>query len=235
MAIATRLAPMYAVRTLVTGVACIVFGIWGAYDLFVKIPAEQAASDRYDELMTIKDDIEARAARDEVLTEAERQQFSDVEAELAAIGDAPSPPSTFDRAIQWAFILCLPCAPFFILAWSKAKKKHFELDDAGTLSAPEGRFPPEEIADIDMDRWMAKSVAFVVLQSGDRIKLDDYIYRNTHQIVGSIAARIRPTEWTDEARPVKAADMADGHADAEVGTAVAAGDETEERSDGSPT
>ena len=86
-----------------------------------------------------------------------------------------------------------------------ATRRVYSLDDEGTLSTPDGKWRQEEIADIDMDRWMAKSIAWVVPRQGRRVKLDDYKFRNLHLIVGAISARLHPDEWDSEARPVKAA------------------------------
>ena len=55
-----------------------------------------------------------------------------------------------------------------------------------------------------MTRWMSKSIAHVVHTNGTRAKLDDYQHKDLHLIVGAIASRIQPKEWTPDARPVKA-------------------------------
>jgi len=118
---------------------------------------------------------------------------------VAATGDI-TPPGEFDRAVQWMFILCLPTAPYFLWILLKTKKRVYRLDDDGTFSAPEGTWAADEIADIDMSRWMAKSIAFVVHTDGRRIKLDDYIFRNTHLIVGALACQRYPEQWDEQAK-----------------------------------
>ncbi len=111
-----------------------------------------------------------------------------------------SPPGKFDRATQWMFILCLPFAPYYTWSLLAARRRVYRLDADGTLHAPEGIWTKEEIADIDMGRWMSKSIAHVVHSDGRRIKLDDYVYRNVHLIVGAIASKRYPQEWATNAR-----------------------------------
>ena len=122
---------------------------------------------------------------------------------------AVAAPGEYDRLTQWAFMLCLPCVPYFLWMYFDATRRVYSLDDEGTLSTPDGTWRQEEIANIDMDRWMAKSIAWVVPRQGRRVKLDDYKFRNLHRIVGAISARLHPDEWDSEAKPVKAAS---GHA-----------------------
>ena len=44
---------------------------------------------------------------------------------------------------------------------------------------------------------------------GRRVKLDDYIYRDTHLIVGKLASERYPTEWDEEAKRVTAGEDGD--------------------------
>lgn len=122
-----------------------------------------------------------------------------------------SPPGRFDQATQWMFILCLPFVPYFAWSLYRTRKRVYTLDDDGALHAPEGTWTKDQIADIDMSRWMAKSIAHVEAADGTRVKLDDYVHRNTHLIVGALASERYPDEWDPEARLVKraAADPAD--------------------------
>lgn len=113
-------------------------------------------------------------------------------------------PHKFDRVTQWAFISCLPFGPWFLWSFFATKRRVYGLDDEGTLTTPEGVWKREEIAGIDMDRWMAKSIAWVVHRDGARVKLDDYKHRDLHKIVGAIAHRLHPDEWDAEARPADA-------------------------------
>ncbi len=128
--------------------------------------------------------------------------------QITNIGEVITP-GKYDRVTQWAFILCLPCAPYFFWAFAAARRQVYVMDDDGTLHMPEGTWAPGEIEDIDMSRWMAKSIAWVVRTDGTRVKLDDYKYRNLHRIIGTIAHRLHPNDWDEEAKPVKHAETAE--------------------------
>lgn len=54
-----------------------------------------------------------------------------------------------------------------------------------------------------MSRWMSKSIVHVVHENGDRIKMDDYIHKSVHLIVGALASEMYPEQWDQEAKPVK--------------------------------
>jgi hypothetical protein len=132
---------------------------------------------------------------------------------------SPKKPNKFDRLTQWAFILCLPCTPYFLWLWARARRRSYRLDDDGTLHLPEteGAWAREDIADIDMDRWMAKSVAWAVHRDGRRAKLDDYLYKDLHLIVGALAHRFHPDQWEENAKQVKAGPGDEPPADGDPG------------------
>jgi len=121
---------------------------------------------------------------------------------LSAFDDA-EPPSPLDRATQIIFILSLPFAPWALWSLVRTKAQVYQLEDDGTLITPDGTFAKDDIADIDMGRWMKKSIAYVVTRDGRRIKLDDLYFRNLHLIVGAIASEFYPDQWTEDARMVK--------------------------------
>jgi hypothetical protein len=125
-------------------------------------------------------------------------------------------PSKYDRPIQWMFILCLPFGFYYLWKYSvmKKKAKSYSLDDDGKLTTPEGSWDSEEINDIDMSRWIAKTgnarttwTAKVITGDGKRILLDDYIYQDMHLIIGKIAHRFYPDQWTPLARGVVESDQ----------------------------
>ncbi|MHC4218198.1 MAG: SurA N-terminal domain-containing protein [Planctomycetota bacterium] len=118
---------------------------------------------------------------------------------LVEIGQVTAP-GKYDRITQWAFILCLPCAPWFFWGWYTVRRRKYILDEDGTLHTPAGAWPEGEIADIDMGRWMAKSIAWVVHSDGRRVKLDDYKFKGLHRIVGAIASRLHPADWDSDAK-----------------------------------
>lgn len=114
-------------------------------------------------------------------------------------------PSTYDRPMQWLFILCLPFVPWYIWGVVVNKRKRFALDIDGTLHLPGETWSPGDLADIDMSKWMSKSKAWVVHRDGHRVLLDDYIFKGVYRIVGEIASARYPDQWTDEAKKVKEA------------------------------
>ena len=61
----------------------------------------------------------------------------------------------------------------------------------------------DHIADIDLSKWMSKSIATVVTTDGKRIVLDDYKYRGMDKLVGALATRFYPDDWTPDARDLK--------------------------------
>jgi hypothetical protein len=131
--------------------------------------------------------------------------FEAAQSNLAAIGQVTAP-GKYDRVTQWAFIACLPCAAYFFWAYFAASRRRFTLDDDGTLHTPAGTWKADEIAGIDMSQWMNKSIARVGHNDGRRVKLDDYKFKGLHAIVGTIASRLHPDQWDQDARPAKRAE-----------------------------
>ena len=132
--------------------------------------------------------------------------FDATRSNLDAIGQVTAP-GKYDRLTQWAFIACLPCAPYFFWMYFVTRRRRYTLDDDGTLHTPAGTWPADELADIDMNRWMAKSIAWVIHRDGARVKLDDYKFKGLHQIVGAIASRLYPDDWDENARPAEQAEV----------------------------
>lgn len=124
-----------------------------------------------------------------------------------------TPPAAFDRLIQWAFILCLPFFPWYMLIYIKASRKQYRLTEVGELHLPGNQtWPLENIAGIDMSRWMSKSIATVRHTSGRTETLDDHIYKDLHIIVGQLAHHFEPDTWNEDATMIRkpaAADDAD--------------------------
>ena len=51
---------------------------------------------------------------------------------------------------------------------------------------------------------MKKSIAKVEIKDrSEPIVLDDYEYADVYLIVGALASRFHPDEWTEEAKPIK--------------------------------
>jgi hypothetical protein len=215
MAITTRIAPMYGGQKIFAAVLFLVFGLWGVYDYVWAIPQKELRFEQYEAAMTQRASIIERLERNGFLTETEVASLDAANreiGELAPGGVVPVKPRTWDRATQWAFISCLPFAPWFLVLFFKAKRQKYTLDDDGTLhftGDPEhqsGAWTQDEIVDIDMSRWMAKSIAWAVHADGRRLKLDAYLHKDLHLIIGAIAHRFYPDEWDTEAKLVKDAE-----------------------------
>lgn len=204
----------FRLKQILMVVLCLVFGLWGVYDLLVKLPREQqtydqfeAAQQRLSELENLRSQRQQSGltmSEEEIL---EYQQLEQTLQQLAPGGENPVAPSKFDAITQWIFILCLPIAPYYLLVLVKMNNKVYRLDEDGTLHLPapisQESWTKQDIVDIDMSRWMKKSIAEVVHTSGKRVKLDDYEFDKLHLIVGSIAHRLYPDQWDEEARLVK--------------------------------
>jgi hypothetical protein len=307
MAITTSIARHYAVRLIVMTIVMLVLGLWGVYDYFLAIPAQQRAFERYQAMSLTQRALQPDLAGEQLtqavseateaidreidlqlnehagrtgidraelespnwrqivlvladesnelpqqvsesdelphaqqlvaslretnqlewtkalllfqqallsqrtpsgdLNDLQRSVYEMTEAQMNVLSkdEVPTPPSTFDRVTQWAFISCLLGVPYLLWVYVATIRRVYRLEEDGTLHTPEERWPAQQIADIDMSKWMAKSVAYVVHTDGRRIMLDDYKHRNMHLLVGALAHKFHPEEWTPEAKPVKKA------------------------------
>lgn len=230
MPITTTVAPMYKGRILLVAILCLVFGGWGAYDYWIAIPKQQAQYARYEELKNTFERLEE--SRLEHLrtgakpSPAEVQEYQAVTNELGALAPGGTPPKRvgkWDRFTQWFFISCFPFAFYFVWLYRKAVQQRYSLDEAGTLQFQgdpilgSGAWRADEIGDIDMSRWMSKSIAHAVHRDGKRLKLDAYLHKNLELIIGAVASRLYPDKWDKQAKPVKEGeDEAGDSADSEV-------------------
>jgi hypothetical protein len=147
-------------------------------------------------------------------TDAERKEYESLKEQLGLTGTAstgtkmerPIPPAAYDRPVQmWLYVIGCGVlgVPWFLWQWLAAARLRFRMEDDGTLDAGTIRVAADHIADIDMSKWMSKSIATVVTTDGKRIVLDDYKYRGMDKIVGAIATRFYPDDWTPDARDLK--------------------------------
>lgn len=135
-------------------------------------------------------------------SDALRQGLQLAHIQLDLYGDVEQP-SAYDRPMQWLFIVCLPFVPYYIWAIVVNRRKRYALDADGILHLPDEVWSPDDIADIDMSRWMKSSKAWVVHTDGRRVLLDDYLFKGIFRIVGELSAARYPDLWTDEAKKVK--------------------------------
>jgi hypothetical protein len=228
MAITTTIAPSYGWRMLFVALLCLAFAVWGGYDYFIKIPRQNQVHSEYESLKSDLQRLEERRAqhaRMGTLPSAEDvAEYNRIATALNAIapgGAAPAKPGKLDSLTCWFFMACLPFAPWFFWLYLRAKRQVYQLDDDGTLhfsgdaAAGSGAWRAAQIADIDMSRWMAKSIAHAVHSDGKRLKLDAYLHRNLHLIIGAIASRLHPDQWDADAKPVKRPTDAEAPAEAE--------------------
>ena len=210
MQVTTTIAKSFIVWRLVFIILCLVFGLWGVYDLVVDIPHRHQQHERFVEvqqrLAELTEISDERKVSGQTNTDEEIAEYTSLEDEmkqLAPGGENPVPPGKFDPLIQWIYILCLLCVPYFFLEIARVRGKIYRLDEDMTLHFPEGSWNAGDIVDIDMSRWMAKSIAWVVHVDGARVKLDDYLFTNTHLIVGAFASEKYPEQWDIEAKQIK--------------------------------
>ena len=218
MAIETTLQPRHKWWNLFYAALCLLFALWGAYDYWVSIPAREAAANEYEQAVNTVSELQGKAQAAVQATQAAPgvganitpDELARYEAANKVVekykGAAPQRPAAYDRPVQlWLYMVGCGVlgAPWFLWEWANAARKRYRLEDDGTLTAPEGTFPRDQIADIDMSRWMSKSLATVRLADGRTIVLDDYKFRDMHLIVGALAVRFYPDDWTEEARDRK--------------------------------
>ena len=129
-----------------------------------------------------------------------------------------TPPSKYDRPMQWAFILCIPFGFYYLWVFVKmsSKAKIYNFDDQGGLTTPEGYWTADEITDIDMSKWIAPTgnaratwTATVITSDKKSVLLDDYIFEDMHLIIGSLAHRFYPQQWAPNAKRVVIEDKDD--------------------------
>ncbi|MDZ4754810.1 MAG: hypothetical protein SGJ11_09975 [Phycisphaerae bacterium] len=205
MAIRTSIQPGQLYRIAFLGLLCVGFGIWGAYDYWVKIPAQEALVAEHTALLSTKDALEAKQLRGTLSTAEETELTSAREALALRFLEAPTPPAAYDRPVQlWVYVIGCGVLGVPSVAWMlwSIRRKQYELTDDGSLITPEGTCRIDEVKGIDMSRWMEKSIAMVTLPDGSKSVLDDYKYKNLHLIIGALAHRFHPDEWTIEARRI---------------------------------
>lgn len=221
MAIQATVQPRQILWNLVYAILCGGLALWGAWDYWVTIPRAEQDFERYtaasEEYQSLTEESRRRS-----LDEAERRSFIAAEAVVNEFkNDPPVKPAAYDRAVQlWLYmigcgVLGTPAFLWNLVAMPRAARR-YRLDDDGSLHTPAGTFAASEIASIDMAKWMAKSIATVSATDGRSVKLDDYKFRNIHLIVGSLAVRFHPEQWTSEARlkepPAEQGTQSDGDA-----------------------
>ncbi|MDA0803318.1 MAG: hypothetical protein O2819_06130 [Planctomycetota bacterium] len=203
--IQTRLQPRFKYWTLAYAILCLGFGIWGGYDYWVTIPEQQALVDAYREaeLNFHKLDFEGQSrplTDDEHLAKRNATEF------MNAYPARPTEIPAWDRPLQlWAYVIGCGVVGFPWCAWTlwSTSRRVWRLNDDGSMDTPTGTIASHDITDIDMSRWMAKSIVTVKTADGGDIVLDDYKHKNVDTIAVALADRFHPGEWTKKGRPVR--------------------------------
>jgi hypothetical protein len=231
MAIETTLQARQKWWNILYAVICAVLGAWGAYDYWVTIPRKEAEVAAYEVAATAAEEMEAKArAATAAPGGAQPLSVEDVKAYEAAkaVVDKGKPvaPAAYDRPVQlWLYIIGCGVlgVPWFLWEWLSAASKKYRLNADGSFEFNGRTIPMEDIADIDMAKWMSKSVATVVAKDGTRITLDDYKFKNSNLIIGGIAARLYPNDWDTDGRDLnKIRAQEEAAADAEAAELAAA-------------
>ena len=215
MAIRTTIQPFVFWRNAIFAILCAVFGLWGWYDYSIKIPNLEADCVAFDQAKDTMKKLEMQS-NTTALKNTQTEEFAAAKKTIDEItarnSGAPTKPSQYDRTMQmWLYIIGCGVlgTPFFIWPIIQAMKKKYVLQDDGTLHCPQGIFTVDQIAEIEMNRWCAKEgdrrstwTATVVTTDGKRIVLDDHDYKNMHLVIGGIAHRMMPDQWTADAKRV---------------------------------
>jgi len=196
--IVTSIARHYYWRQVITAVICVGRAVWGAYELWGAIPQQEDRDEMYQEYLQYKE-------REDLLVGRDRDRYEELVAWVDSLeGEMPEKPNVYDKPMQWLFISCILYVPWAAWQIRKTNKRNHRLDENGDLHLPDGEtWTRDEIAGIDMSKWMAKSIAWVIHQDSRRFKLDAYLYRDLEHIIGRIAHRFEPEQWNPDGTKVK--------------------------------
>ncbi|MBQ72142.1 MAG: hypothetical protein CMJ67_04475 [Planctomycetaceae bacterium] len=142
------------------------------------------------------------------LTDADRTRYDEINNILTVDFEntPPQAPASYDGWVNF-YVYFIGCgilgAPWFLWKLASRRSLFWRLDDDGSLVTPDGTYTSDQITGIDMSIWMKKSIARVSVEGADEVVLDDYENQDAYKIVGALAHKFHPDEWTEEAKPVK--------------------------------
>lgn len=195
------------------GVLCLVLGVWGGYDYWVRIPKNESDFAAFSATKEIFDRLEKQSAT-KPLSESEITEYEAAKKVLEGYTDGvPEPVPAYDRPLQlWVYVIGCGVlgSPWCFWALIKLRRQRLELDADGTLITNEIRLTADQIKSIDMSKWMSKSIATVHGVGGEQMKIDDYTMQNANLIVGQIANRFEPEVWNRDGTKWKPADEEGG-------------------------
>lgn len=187
---------------------CAAFGVWGAYDYWVRIPRQEADVLEYQAALETVNRYATLGTRDAAPLSADQDaEYQSAQATVDRFaGGAPKPVAAYDRPLQ-LWVYTIGCGVIFtslcVVSIIRTASRTFRLDDDGTLHAGVRSVSKDDVTAIDMTRWMTKSIAKLKLHDGSTVTLDDYKYAGMHLIVGTYAHRFDPQAWNADATPVK--------------------------------
>jgi hypothetical protein len=186
----------YRWKHLIVSVAMVAFGMWFAYDGWVKWPAENA---RIAQVQKEKD--AASSAGDTAKVEALAKELQELNYH-----------TEMDLAIQKALAFALPAFGVFWGAWTLRDTRGVYRMSGNTLHVP--GHPPvtvDDIRRIDKRKWDKKGVAFLHYEVGQPpragvIKLDDFAYERkpTDDMLERIEKNVLSTVTTQVAPATRA-------------------------------
>jgi len=206
-------------------VLCFGLGVWGAYDYWIRIPHDEQTYRDFEDAKNTFDSLQKKADEGKSLSAEDRADYEQSKKRVAEFQPPPSPVPAWDRPLQ-LYVYVIGCgvisAPWFLLSLVKLQTKRVELterSETGILRSGKTMIEVRHATEIDMSRWMSKSIAVVRASDGTSIEIDDYMLQDGEKVVGFFAHRFLPAEWTTEAKRVTAADAV-GDESNEVPTAT---------------
>jgi hypothetical protein len=210
MAIQTKLKQSFIIWNSLYLVITAGLGVWGAYDYWVTIPDREVRFEQFTELKSEYAALDTKAIESGIHLEGEDlARHDEIENIIKTKFDdsPPMKPAVYDRPLNfWVyFIGCgVLSAPWFLWKLITKRRTGPALKDDGSLVTEKATYPAEKIDGIDMSKWMSKSTAKVQVKGEEKpLLLDDYVYEGTYLLVGALAHRFYPEEWTEEAKSVK--------------------------------
>ena len=137
MAIRTDIATHYLWRNIIIAVICVVLSLWGAYDFFVKIPAQQENFEAYRDTTERIATLQSTVDNGGLLSPDERAELQRLDEAIEGL-DPPEPPSTFDHLVQIMYMSLILSVPWSIFVIMRTRSRQYELDDEGNLNLPDG-------------------------------------------------------------------------------------------------
>jgi hypothetical protein len=120
----------------------------------------------------------------------------------------PKPLNSYDIPSQWVILAVgLLIGTWSLVGFIRGARHKYTYDtETGTLTADDETITADEMKDVDKSRWQKKSIAYLVTKDGRRIKLDDWIYAHTEDIVDHLERQlgIKPAEGEEDGEAASA-------------------------------